>query len=164
MAGGRQERVDPVAIVTEQIVPAKPAVVLGMADHGLDGRSSLEFAFHLGRETALPSGEHDPGRPLVVVALVALVGVGAFDRDAAHGFGLVDGGLQGVAVVRVPLEGLGGQEKALPVGRRDPHLAAEFVALVGLAFCDADNFGSMQAVELVLVRGLLGKQPLDQSQ
>ena len=31
MAGGRQERVDPVAIVTEQIVPAKPAVVLGMA-------------------------------------------------------------------------------------------------------------------------------------
>jgi hypothetical protein len=37
--------------------------------------------------------------------------------------------VQGVAIVGVPLEGLGGQEKALPVSRRDPHLAAELVAL-----------------------------------
>ena len=35
VAGVGQQRVDPVAIVAEQVVPAKSAVGLGMADHGL---------------------------------------------------------------------------------------------------------------------------------
>jgi hypothetical protein len=52
-----------------------------MADHGLDRRSSFELAFHLRRETSSWPGEADPGRALVVVTLIALVNVGARDRD-----------------------------------------------------------------------------------
>ena len=110
MASGGQERVDLVAMLSEQIVPAKPAVVLGMADHGLDGGSSLELAFHSGGEAALASGEHDLGRPLVVVALIALVRVGALDL----GLGLIDSGFEGVAIVRISLEGLVACAVSLP--------------------------------------------------
>jgi hypothetical protein len=47
-----------------------------------------------------------------------------------------------MAVIRIALEGLGGQEEALPVGRRDPHLAAKLVGLVSLAFGDAETSGA----------------------
>lgn len=117
MASGGQERVDLVAMLSEQIVPAKPAVVLGMADHGLDGGSSLELAFHSGGEAALASGEHDLGRPLVVVALIALVRVGALDLDAGHGLGLIDSGFEGVAIGRISLEGLVACAVSLPALR-----------------------------------------------
>ena len=167
MAGSGEQGVDPVAIVAEQVVPAKPAIGLGMADHRLDRRSSLELAPH-GRGQAAPvAGEDDLGRAFVVVAFVVVafvapIGIGPRDRDTGHGLCLVDGGLQGVAVIGIAGEGLGGQEQALPVGRRDRHLGAELVALVSLAFGDADHFGGMQAVELVVVPRFLDEQPLDQ--
>lgn len=164
VAGGGQGRIDPVAGVPEEIVPAQPAVCLGMADHGLDRRSSSELALHRGGESAFLSREHGPGLALVIVATIALVGVGAFDCNGAHGFGLLQGCRQGVPIIWGAGESLGGQKQPLPVGGGDPDLAAELIALVGLAFGDAGHLWGMQAVELLLVLRLLGQEALDQTQ
>ena len=120
VAGGGEERVDLVAILAQEMVSAKPAVGLGVADHRLDRRAPLELAFHSRRQAAAAPGEDDLGLTLVVVAAIALVSVDPLGRDAAHGLGLIDGGLERMAVVGIALEGLGGQEEALAVGRGDP--------------------------------------------
>ena len=49
-----------------------------------------------------------------------------------------------MAIVRVALEGLGGQEQTFPVGRGEADLTAELVALMGLALGDADHLGGME--------------------
>ena len=79
MAGCCQQRVDRIAMVAEEMVFAKPAVVFGVSDHRLDRRSAPEFAFHVRRKPLSSPGKHDPGRALVVVAAIALVDVSALD-------------------------------------------------------------------------------------
>jgi len=59
---------------------------------------------------------------LAIVSLVAVVGIGAPNPHPGHGRGLVERGLQGMAIIGVALEGAGGDEQTFPVGRRGPTL------------------------------------------
>jgi hypothetical protein len=49
-----KQGIDFVAMVAEEMVSAKSAVVVGVSDHRLDGRLLLGLAFHLGCDTLPP--------------------------------------------------------------------------------------------------------------
>lgn len=102
MAGCGEQRVDLIAVGAEQVVPTKPAVVFGMADHRLDGGAASEFAFHGRRETALVAGDHDLGFAVIAVAAITLVDVEALDREVGHLFGLGGRGVQRVGTKSRP--------------------------------------------------------------
>ena len=69
VAGGAQQGVDCIAGVTEQVVARESAVGLHVADRGLDGPASFEFAFHSRREAAAPAREEDALGLVVLGAL-----------------------------------------------------------------------------------------------
>ncbi|ESY64915.1 hypothetical protein X743_30110 [Mesorhizobium sp. LNHC252B00] len=78
------------------------------------------------------------------MAAIALVDIDAVRVDAADLHRLIDGRGERMAVIRITLEGFGGQHEAFPVRRCDPDLAAKLVGRTGFAFRDADHLGRMQ--------------------
>jgi hypothetical protein len=65
------------------------AVVLHVADDGLDGVAPAPFAADGRGDAALLAGEDDPG-PIGIVAAVAAIDIGALDLDAGEALGLGD--------------------------------------------------------------------------
>ena len=157
--GCGEERVDFVAGDAEEVVSAEPAIVFGVADHGFDGGSALEFAPHGGGEAAFAACDHDFGVAVIVVAAIAAINVSALDGRACYGLGLAKCGGKGAAIVRVALERLRGEEETLAVGGGDADFRPEFVTFVRFALGDADHLGRVKRIELVLVRRLLLKKP-----
>ena len=87
------------------------SVGLAVADDSLDGGSALELAFDLAVDATLLSGTVDPERLWGIVALVALIDIGAFDLAAGKRLGLLDDFSQGMAVVGVSGQRLGVEDE-----------------------------------------------------
>lgn len=149
MCCSHEQSVGCITIMAEEKVPVPPAIGFHMPDGGLDGRSSLEFAAHGRCEAALLACNDDGGRSVVIVAAIALVDIDALRADAADIDGLADGLIKGMAVIRVRLEGNGGQHQSFPVRCRNPDLGPKLVRRACLALGDAHNLGRMQRIELV---------------
>jgi hypothetical protein len=73
------------------------AVGLHVADHGLDGGATSQFAFDDAEHAALLSGDEDAVWVGGVMAAVSLVDIGARDVAAGEPFGGVDDGAERVA-------------------------------------------------------------------
>ena len=91
VSGGGEECVHGVADGAEQIVAIEPAVILHVADHGLDGGSSLEFTLDAGCQATALAGQEDALGSVIVVPAITPVGVDALGLDAGDGDDVLDG-------------------------------------------------------------------------
>ena len=80
VACGGRDKVGGIALWPEQEVVTEVAVVVHVADDGLDGVVPLPLLSHGGRDAALLAGEDDAGL-VGVMAAVAAVDIGAADPD-----------------------------------------------------------------------------------
>ena len=81
------------------------AVGFAMADDGLYGGSSPEFASDLTMDAALLARFEDPVGVRRIVPAVALVDIGPLDLASGERLGFFDHLLQGVTIPRVKPEG-----------------------------------------------------------
>ena len=96
---------------TFEIAATEMAVGLHVADHGLDGGATSQFAFDDVEHAALLSGDENAVWVCGVVAAVSLVDIGALDVAAGEPFDGVDDGAERVAVVRIARQRLGVQDE-----------------------------------------------------
>jgi hypothetical protein len=101
----------------------------------------------------------DLALPLVVVAPVAHLDVSMIGLDPGRRNDLLDGALEGVAVVGVALQSPRRQDPATFGAYGEGDFAAELVSPVRLALRDALHLRGMDAVELALVAALLQMEP-----
>ena len=97
-SGGGEDGIDPIAVLSLEIIAAHAVLGLEMADNGLDRRPSLHLALDGGGGTSDLAGDPDPELVRVVVALVALIQMDALGRDAGQLGEVGDHGAEGVAV------------------------------------------------------------------
>lgn len=107
-----------------------------------------------------PDNHHRAGTS-IVMPTIASVDVDALRIDAADTYRLINRRRERMAIIRIALEGFGGQHETFPVHGCDSDLAAELVGRAGFAFRDSDHLGCMQQIELVAVLRPLRQQPLD---
>jgi hypothetical protein len=114
-----------------EVVAVHPVLVLEMPDHQFDGVAAAHLAFDLRGEAALLLGRTSSRSTL-------------FDRR--------DDLCERVSIIKIAGQRLGmdGELAALAAfeGGGDADLDAELVGLVRLAFANAFDFGSVQAVDL----------------
>ena len=79
VSDGGEDGVGGIAGATFEIAAAEVAFGLHVADHGLDGGSTSQFAFDDAEDAALLARDEDAARVLGVVAAVSLVDIGALD-------------------------------------------------------------------------------------
>jgi hypothetical protein len=104
VAGAGEDGVDTVSVLALEVIAVEQAVILHVADNGFDSGSPSQVAadgFGAGFVAGLPDLE-----AVESVALVALIDVNAFGGDAGPGFGALDGGLQGVTVIGIAVQGV----------------------------------------------------------
>ena len=77
MADGREHGVVLVAVAAAQKVAAQVPIVFQVADHGLDGRATSEFALDGAEDVALLTEDEDATR--VSVILAAITRASAYD-------------------------------------------------------------------------------------
>lgn len=164
VSGSDQDGVGGVAASALQPVALEFSIGLHVADDRFDGASAAQFPLEGGRGQAAGPGDID-ARLCEAVAAVALIDIGALDRDAGEAFDLDDLRLEGMAVVGQAGTGLSPDDKLAALGLGVDHcegrLDAKLIAGSGLALGDALHFGGMQSVELVAIFGLLSEQPQD---
>ena len=112
------------------------AVGLHVADHGLDGGATSQFAFDDAEHAALLAGDEDAAWVGGVMAAVSLTNVSTLDLAAGELFGSGDDGAERVAVVRIVRQRLGMQDELAAsgagIGGDDRSLDAELVGRAGL--------------------------------
>src|ERR1700730_12920247 len=122
------------------MVATHAVIVLKMADHGLDGRSTSHLAADGLGDTADLAGDPDLEPVRMVVAAVALVAMDAADCDTCELFQIGDDGTECVAVIGVAVQRLGVQHELPAPGRGDRggnrDLATELVGSPCLAAAD----------------------------
>ncbi len=111
MADGAHDGVGLAAEAALEEVAAQMAVGFAMADDGLNGGSSPEFASDLAMDAALLARLEDPVRVRRIVAPVALVHIGPLDLAAGQRLGFLEHVLQGVTVVGIAGQGLGMEDE-----------------------------------------------------
>ena len=84
-----------------EVAAAEMTFGFHVADYGLYGGSTSQFAFDRARDAALLSRDEDAAWILRIMAAVTLVDVGALDLAAGELLGVLDDVPQGVAVVRI---------------------------------------------------------------
>ena len=135
------------------------AVGLHVADHGLDGGATSQFAFDEAEHAALLSGDENAVWVCGVVAAVSLVDIGALDVAAGEPFGGVDDGAERVAVVRIARQRLGVQDELTArragIAGDDRSLDAELIGRAGLALADTLDLGSVEGIQLPAALALL---------
>src|ERR1700730_6438850 len=148
--------VDP---TTSEITATEVTLGLHVADHGLDGGASSQFAFDDAADAALLSGEEDAARVLRVMTAIPLVDIAALDLAAGEFLSLLDDLAQGMSVVWVARQRLGMQHelaaRGAGVGGDDRNLDAELVRRAGFAFADALGLRGMEGIELPAALALL---------
>ena len=135
------------------------AVGLHVADHGLDGGATSQFAFDDAEHAALLSGDENAVWVCGIAAAVALVDIGALDVAAGEPFGGGDDGAERVAVVRIAQQRLGVQDELTArragIAGDDRSLYAELVGRAGLALADTPDRGRALYQSILLQRGRL---------
>jgi len=125
---------------------------LDVADHWLDGGPASHLATDRLGHPAHLARDPDPEFVRVVVAAIPLVDMDAPDLDAGQFLHLGDDRAEGVAVIRVAVQGLGVEHELTALGLGDwgryGDLAAELIGCPSLTFTDALDLRGMQAVEL----------------
>ena len=94
-----------------QEVTIQVTVGLGMADNGLDRRSSSQFALDLAVHAALLTGPEDPVRVVNVMAAIAFVDIDAFDMAPSERFGLLDDLFERVPIIWISMQCLGVEDE-----------------------------------------------------
>jgi hypothetical protein len=84
VADGGEEGVGLVAGIAFEEVAAEMAVVLHVADHRLDRGSTPELALDSAVDAALLTRDEDPSGVWRLVAAIALVDIGALDRNRSR--------------------------------------------------------------------------------
>src|SRR5215217_2506863 len=115
MACGGEDEVGGVTLGAEQEVASEVAVILHVADDGLDGIAAPSFAagsaYTPNRcDAALLAGEDDAS-PIGIMAAVAAIDIGALDGDASEALGLGDLGGHGVTVIGIARQGPGAKDE-----------------------------------------------------
>jgi len=142
VADGGEDGVDGIALCSLEIAAVEMTLGLHMADDGLDGGATSEFALDDAEHAALLAGDEDAVRVGHIVAAIALVAISALDGAAGKPFDGLDSGAQRVAVVRVARQRRGLQHE----------LAAR---RAGLALADAFDLGGMEGIPLPAALALL---------
>jgi len=96
----------------------------------------------------------------VVRSSIAAVVIGVERLPAGKAFDLFEGLLEGMTIKGIAVKGIDGQNPVLQGTVDHRHLAAEFVALLGLAFGDAFHFRCVNAAHFVGGIPGLAKNPL----
>ena len=161
VAAAAQDRVEGIAERALERASCEAAVGLHVTDHRLDGAAPPEVALERRRHPAALSGDEDFDGfdPVTAVAAIDEGTFGAGSRQDLH---LLEGLLQGMAVIGVAGHGAHADDEALPVGRRDRDLGAELVADTGFPLGEAVDRGLVEGVELALVLRLLAQQPVNE--
>ena len=120
---------------------------------------SSEFALDGAEDAALLAGDEDALRVLRIVAAITLVDIGALDDAAGELFGILDGGAQRVAIIRIARQCLGLQyelaARRAGFGGGDRYIDAELIGCAGLALADAFDLRRMEGIEFPAALTLL---------
>jgi len=147
--GSDENGVDRVAACAGQMIAFQKAVAFRVADHGFDGAAPSQLAFDRLGSRRLALRHVDVGGRQAMTA-IALVDIGARNRDARQAFDLRDLILQGVPVVGKPRRRADAENELAAVGAcvgdGDRSLDAKFVARARLPLRDAFNLGRVQGV------------------
>src|SRR6266481_6024928 len=95
------QRFEPSPGTTFEIAAAEVTFGLEVADYGLDGRASSQFALDDAEHAALLARDEDAAWILRIVSAVSLVDIAPFDLAAGEFLGLVEDVPQGVAVIGI---------------------------------------------------------------
>ena len=120
-----------------------------------DTRFNCGTSFHPAPETSgcsASSGFIDVNFGISSVIVPAISSINEYMKrffcDAVY---LIQGICQRMTVIRVSVNGHGADKPTATAGGCDTYLAAKLIALVGLSLADAFYFGSMDAVDFVLL-------------
>jgi hypothetical protein len=101
VADGREDGIGGVSGTTFEIAATEVTHGFHVADHGLDGGASSQFAFDDAKDTALLSRNEDAARVLRIMTAVTLVDIAALDLAACEFLSLLDDLAQGMPVLWV---------------------------------------------------------------
>lgn len=97
VSGGGEDGIGGVAGMALEVAASVVALLLHVADEGLDGGSPAQLSLDGTEDTALLSGDEDAARLGRIVTAVSLVDVDPFDLAIGEALGVLDDGPQGVA-------------------------------------------------------------------
>src|ERR1700736_3241839 len=159
VADGGEDGIGGVSGTTFEITATEVTLGFQVADHGLDGGASSQFAFDDAEDAALLSGDEDAARVVRVMTAVTLVDIAALDLAACEFLSILDDLAQGMPVVWVVRQRLGVQHelaaRGAGVGGYNRNLDAELVGRTGLALADAFGLGGMEGIQLPAALALL---------
>jgi hypothetical protein len=109
VSDGGEDGVGGVSGPTFEIAAAEVTLGFHVADHGLDGGASSQFAFDDAEDAARLSRDEDTARVLRVMTAVTLVDIAALDLTACKLLGILNDLMQGVTVIGIAGQSLGVQ-------------------------------------------------------
>ena len=88
-------------------------------------------------------------------APVASVGNQDFRLVSSHSFDLLEGGCNGMAIVRISRQRQGSEDDPAVTGSGDRDFGPEFVGFMGFAFGNAADMRFVKAIDFMLIRFVL---------
>lgn len=157
VAAGVQDGEDRVADGAFQGVAGQAAIGLHVADLGFNRASSAEVDDLLGGQPSACAADQDTGLAFVMPP-VTKIDDGKIGTLVCQDRHLLEGLLQGMAIVGVARKAAHADNEAFVQRGGDADLAAELIAHTRLTLGDAVRLGFMQGIDLVAPLGLLMQQ------
>ena len=126
-------------------------VVLGMANHGLNGRASLEQLAQLWSEISPACNVNCDSFGMIALPAKALINKRFFRPDSRQALDLCEGGFQRHSIIGIIVGGIDSHNPALSRGGNDRHFAAKLVVLVDFALRDTFDFWGMDTIDFPIV-------------